>query len=317
MMKKVRIVLTALILALVLGACAKGENGAGGGTAGKSEGKQKTVAILTPYLSSVTTNEMVEKLKKGIADKSWKANVVDTKGDFGQLASRMEDLVSSKVDAIVLVSTDPNQLKAQIKRAADAKIPVFGSDSGYIEGMAMNATSDNKTMAKAMTDYLFTQMGNKGTLVVLTHRPHPGVLARTQQLDEMLKQNPNIKVVTEQQVQVPGPIENARKQMESLLLANKDENSITAVWAGWDEAAIGAAQAIEAAGRKNIIVTGIDGTSQAVDMIQKGSPIVATIKQNFAGMADIVIEQLDNVFQGKPVKDKEMYAPASLITKGK
>ncbi|PYI56507.1 sugar ABC transporter substrate-binding protein [Paenibacillus flagellatus] len=316
-MKTIRLVLAALVLVLVLGACSKGENASGGTAGSKSEGKQKTIAILTPYLSSVTTNEMVEKLKKGFEDKKWKANVVDTKGDTNQLASRMEDLVTQKVDAIVLVSTDPNQLKVQIKRAADAKIPVFGCDAGYIEGMTMNATSDNKAMSKAITDYLITAMGGKGNLVVLTHRPHPGVLARTQQLDDMLKQNPNIKVVTEQQVQVPGPIENARKQMESLLLANKDEGSITAVWAGWDEAAIGATQAIEAAGRKNIIVTGIDGTSQAVDLIQKGSPFAATIKQNFSGMADIVIEQLDNVFQGKPVKDKEMYAPASLITKSK
>ncbi|MDF2658023.1 MAG: periplasmic binding protein [Paenibacillus sp.] len=316
-MKKVRLVMAAIILTLILGACSKGGSETGGESGAKPEGKQKTVAILTPYLSSVTTNEMVEKLKKGMTEKNWKANVVDTKGDMGQLASRMEDLITSKVDAFVIVSTDPNQLKAQIKKAADAKIPVFGSDSGYIEGMTMNATSDNKAMAKAITEHLFAQMGNKGNLVVLTHRPHPGVLARTQLLDEMLKQNPNIKVITEQQVQVPGPIENARKQMESLLLANKDEGSITAVWTGWDEAAIGAAQAIEAAGRKNIIVTGIDGTSQAIDMIQKGSPIVATIKQNFSGMADIVVEQIGNVFSGQPVKDKEMYAPASLITKGK
>jgi ribose transport system substrate-binding protein len=304
-MKKGILFLTALLLVIGLTAC-------GGSSKGNNA---KTVSILTPYLSSVTTNEMVESLKKQISDKGWKANVVDTKNDIGQLASRMEDVISSKTDAIVLVSTDPNQLKSQIQLAKEKNIPVFGCDSGYIEGMVMNATSDNKAMSKLITEQLFKMIGNKGKLVILTYRPHPGVLARTVQLDEMLKDNPDISKVTEQQVVVPGPIENSRKQMESLLLSNKAEGAITAVWAGWDEPAIGAAQAIEAAGRTDIIVTGIDGNSQAVEMIKKGSPLVATVKQNFTGMTEIVVKQMDLVFQGKAAEGTEMYAPASLITK--
>lgn len=311
-MKKVVSLLIMLVLVFSLTGCSGAKTAATGGESAKVS---KNVAILTPYLASVTTNEMVESLKKQAADRSWKANVVNTKGDFGQLASRMEDLISTKVDAIVLVSTDPNQVKTQIKKAQEKGIPVFGCDSGYIEGMTMNATSDNQAMSQMITEYLFKTLNNKGNLVVLTYRPHPGVLKRTQQLDELLKKNTEIKTITEQQVQVPGPIENSRKQMESLLLANKAEGSITAVWAGWDEPAIGAAQAIEAAGRKNIVVVGIDGTSQAIEMIKKGSPLIATVKQNFPGMAEIVAKQMDLVFQGKKVEGTELYAPATLITK--
>jgi len=310
--KKVFVLITALVLLFSVTGCGKSPAQGGAADSGK---KEKSVSILTPFLSSVTTNEMVENLKKLAADRGWKANVVDTKGDVGQLASRMEDVIASKTDAIVLVSTDPNQVKTQIAKAKSKNIPVFGCDSGYIDGMAMNATSDNAEMSKLISDYLFKTIGSKGNIVVLTYRAHPGVLKRSETLDTLLKQNTGVKVITEQQVQVPGPIESARKQTESILLANKDENAITAVWAGWDEPAIGAAQAIEAAGRKNIIVTGIDGNSQAVDMIKKGSPLVATVKQNFSGMAEIVAKQMDRVFGGQQVEQTEMYAPASLITK--
>jgi ribose transport system substrate-binding protein len=303
-MKKVFVILIALSLMLGLTAC--------GGT---DKGTKK-VAIMTPYLSSVTTNQMVDLLKKQATAKGWEPTVVDTKGDVGQLVSRMEDVIARNVDAIVLVSTDPNQVKAQIQSAKAKNIPVFGCDAGYIEGMAMNATSDNKAMSKMITEYLFQQLGDQPiNLVVLTHRPHPGVLKRTQQFDELRKQNPNIKKVIEQHVDVPGPIENARKQMENILLANKKEGSITAVWAGWDEPAIGATQALQAVGRKDVIVTGIDGNSQAVDLIKQGSPLVATVKQNFTGMAEIVIKQLELVFQDKNVEGTELYAPATLITK--
>lgn len=145
--KKVLTVVLALMLMLSLAAC--------GNTSTPSqkesstpEKEAKKVSILTPYLSSVTTNQMVESLKSGLESKGITVTVVDTKGDFAQLASRIEDVVSTKADAMVLVSTDPNQVKTQLQAAFDANIPVFGCDSGYIDGMMVNATSDNYTMEK-------------------------------------------------------------------------------------------------------------------------------------------------------------------------
>lgn len=297
------------MLLVVVSACSSGDKEADGDAADKKE-----ITVMTPYLSSVTTKQMVDEIEANAEDKGWKANVVDTEGDAGELASRMEDVILAGTDAVVLVSTDPNQVETQIQQADEADIPVFGSDSGYIDGMTLNATSDNVEMSKMMTEYLFEQMGGKGNLIVLTHRPHPGVLKRTEMLDEILADYPDINVMTEQEVEVPGPIESARQQMENLLLANKADDAITAVWAGWDEPAIGAAQAIEAEGREGIIVTGIDGNSQALEMIEEGSAIQATVEQNFTGMADIVIEQMEKVFNGEEPDDTELYAPAELIT---
>lgn len=283
---------------------------------GSSEGGQtdeKSVAILTPYLSSVTTNSMVEELEAQAENQGWDTNVIDTKGDIGQLSSRMDDVITKGVDAMVVVSINPSQVKQKIQKAADEGISVFGCDSGYIEGMVMNATSDNEKMSEMITGHLFEQMGENSNLVVLTHRPHPGVSKRTDVLDQKLESS-SVNVVAEQHVEVPGPINSAKTQMENLLLSNQEEGSITAVWAGWDEPAIGAAQAIQSAERENIVVTGIDGTSQALNMIADGSPLVATVKQNFTGMAEIVSEQMANVFAGDDVESEEMYAPATLIT---
>lgn len=305
-MKRKSLLLLALVMmvSLILAGCG-----------GKDGDGAKTVSILTPYQSSVTTNQMIEVLKSKAEEKGWKTEVIDTKGDIGQMASRMEDVITRKTDAIVIVSTDPNQLEAQIALAAENGIPVFGCDSGYIEGMAMNATSDNAEMARMMTEYLFEQIGGEGSVLAMTHRPHPGVLKRSVQLDEMLADYPGITIINELHVDVPGPIENARQQMESVLLANKEPGSIKAVWAAWDEPAIGAAQAIENAGRDEIVVAGIDGNSQAVEMIKEGSAIVATVEQNFSGMAEIVISQIEKVFGGSQADATEMYAPAKLITK--
>lgn len=158
-------------------------------------------------------------------------------------------------------------------------------------------------------------MGKKGTVIALTHRPHPGVVKRCEAFDKLIKDYPDIKLITEQHVEVPGPIENSRKIMENLLLANAAKDSITAVWAAWDEPAIGATQALEAAGRNEVIVTGVDGNSQAVEMINQGTNLKATLAQNFEGMAKIVVDDIAKMFSGEQIEKGEKYAPATLIKK--
>ncbi len=278
--------------------------------------ENKTIAMLTPYLASVTTNQMIKAFEKEAKTKGWEVVTVDTKGDFGALASRMEDMIARKVDAIVLGSADPNQLKDQIQKANEVGIPVLGADAGWIPGVTCNVTSDNYVMSAMMTTFLFNAIDRKGNIVVFTHRPHHGVRKRTLVLEAILNENPDIKVITEHHVQVPGPIEDARKAMESILIANPQPGSIQAVWAGWDEPAIGATQAIMAAGRQNeIVVAGVDGTSQAIELIKKGTPFIATVSQDFEGMMVILVEQLERIFNGKRPISIEVYTPSKLIYK--
>ncbi len=277
--------------------------------------KGKNVTILTPYMSSVTTNQMAEYLKTNLEKEEVNVTVVDTKGDMAQFASRIEDTVAAKVDAMVIISVDPNQAATQLATAFEAGIPVFGIDSGFIDGMMVNATSDNYAMGELITTYLFDDlMKGEGSIVMLTHRPHPGVVKRCEAADDMLKNYEKIKLITEQHVDVPNPIENARKIVENLLLSNSEKGSITAIWAAWDEPAIGATQACQDAGRDEITIIGVDGNSQAVEMIQEGTNLKATVAQDFEGMAAIVSEEIIKMFNGEEIEPGEKYAPGKLIT---
>jgi len=293
----------------VLAAC-----GSGTGGQGQSE-EDFSVALLTPYMSSVTTNQMVAYMTEGFSEKGVNVTTIDTQGDFSELASRIEDMISASVDAIVLVSVDPNQVATQIESAFDAGIPVFGCDSGFIDGMVMNATSDNYAMGEQITRYLFeTLMGGEGTVIALTHRPHPGVVKRSEAFDDLLNEFTGISLITEQHVDVPNPIENARQTVENLLLSNPESGSVTAIWAAWDEPAIGATQALQDAGRSEVVVTGVDGNSQAVSLVEEGSNLKATLEQNFEGMAALVVQDTMDYLNGNSVAPGDKYAPAKLIT---
>ncbi|MFA6688793.1 MAG: sugar ABC transporter substrate-binding protein [Sphaerochaetaceae bacterium] len=303
--------LTTIIFLLCLGLTALWA----GGTKETADDSVRNVTVLTPYLSSVTTKDMVDSLRTKLQKQGINVTVIDTANDFSALASRIEDTVSAKPDAMILVSADPNLVAAQLQGAFDAGIPVLGCDSGFIDGMLVNATSDNYAMGVLIVRYLFDElMGGKGTVIALTHRPHPGVVKRCIAFDDIIKEYPDITLITEQHVNVPNPIENARQTVENLALANPAKGSVTAIWCAWDEPAIGATQALMDAGRDEVIVTGVDGNSQAIALIEQGTNLKATVAQNFEGMTDLVVQTLDSLFVGEAVQPGELYAPAVLIT---
>ncbi len=308
-MKKIVVLMLTVVMVMSMAACGSKEEE-------KATINGKDISIMTPYLGSVTTNQMVEALQKGLEEEGAKVNVINTNNDFSALASRIEDVVASGTDAIVLVSADPTQLENQLKEAFDAGIPVYGCDSGFIDGMQVNATSDNYQMGELIIRYLFDDlMGKKGTVIALTHRAHPGVAKRCNAFDDLLEEYPDITLITEQHVPAEQPINDAQDIVENLLLANAEKGSITAIWSAWDEPAIGATQALVEAGREEVLVTGVDGNEQAVTLIKDGTNLKATVAQNFEGMTEIVIDEMVKYFKGETVETGEMYAPATLITK--
>ena len=318
-MKKFLSLFVAIALLLTLAACGgnteETTSSADETAAAETSFSGKQVSIMTPYLSSVTTNQMVNDLEAKLKAEGAEVTVIDTANDFSALASRIEDVTASGTDAIVLVSADPGQLENQLNEAFDAGVAVFGVDSGYIEGMQVNATSDNHQMGELIAGYLFDDlMGGKGTVVALSHRPHPGVVKRSEAFDELLTTHPDISLITEQHVPAEQPINDAQDIVQNLLVSNPERDSITAIFCGWDEPAIGATQACQEAGRDEILVVGVDGNEQAVSLIQEGTNLKATVAQNFTGMVDIVVEQMGKLFAGEAIDQGEMYAEATLIT---
>jgi len=285
----------------------------GAGPAALAAGER--VAVLTPYLSAVATAEMVNTFRREAEARQWSVDVVDTAGDFGALASRVEDVTAAKAAAVVLVSIDPAQIQDQVDRAAAAGIPVLTIDGAKNPSVALNGTSDNYVLGETMTRHLFEAIGREGGIVRLYHSAHPGVRQREIALDDALKATPAVAEVASHYVQVPEQVEDSRAAVDAILLAHPGEGAIDAIWAAWDEPGIGAELAVTAAGRKGIVIAGIDGNPQAVELIKGCTPFIATVRQGFPEMARIAAGQLEKVFAGGKPDSPEMFAPVELITR--
>ena len=258
----------------------------------------------------------LEGFKAEANKQGWDLNVIDTKGDVAEVISRIEDAVNQKVDAIV-INVDPSQITAGLEVAAEANIPVIGMDSGADPLLVTNITSNGYAMAAETSVYVANRIGGKGNVVMFVFDAFPPVQIRGVVADAVFANFPDINVMDRITPDVQdGGIADSRSRMEALLAANPEKGSIAAVWAAWDQPAIGAMQAIEAAGRNNegIVIVGIDANPQARDAIKEGGNFEASLAQDFVGIGSATADAVGRAMAGQEIKAKVIYVPTVLIT---
>lgn len=274
------------------------------------------VAVITPYLAQPGTQFYVDGFEARAKQLGWTVNVIDTAGDVAAVISRIEDVATQGVDAIV-INVDPAQIGAGLRTAADAGIPVVGMDAGSDPLVAANVTSNGYAMASETAVYLANRIGGEGKVVMFTFDPFPPVQVRGVIADAVFGNFPDIEVIDRITPDVSdGGIADSRAQMEALLAANPEPGSVSAVWAAWDQPALGALQAIEAAGRadEGIVITGIDANPQAREAIAAGGNFEASVAQDFDGIGRTAADTVARLIKGETLVQRVIYVPTTLVT---
>ncbi|WP_207633166.1 substrate-binding domain-containing protein [Devosia aurantiaca] len=277
---------------------------------------QSKVAIVTPYMAQPGTQFYVEAFQAVAADQDWDVNVIDTAGDVAAVISRMEDLVNQNVDAIV-INVDPTQVTAGLQAAQDAGIPVFGMDAGADPLLVTNVTSNGYAMAAETSTYVADRIKGEGNVVMFVFEAFPPVQVRGVVADAVFGNYPDINVLDRVTPDVAdGGIADSRAKMEAILAANPEPGSIKAVWAAWDQPALGALQAIEDAGRsgEGIVITGIDANPQAREAIAAGGNFEASVAQDFSGIGAATADAVARILAGEEILQSVTYVPTRLIT---
>ncbi|MBL8163571.1 MAG: substrate-binding domain-containing protein [Anaerolineae bacterium] len=273
------------------------------------------VAVLTPYLAQPGTQFMVEAFQAAAEAKGWTVNVIDTAGDTQALNSRVQDVVNLGVDAIV-INVDPSLVPA-LAEANAAGIPVFGMDAGSTPEVLVNVTSNGYGMAAETATYIVDRLNGVGNVVIFEFPPYPPVQKRGVIADAIFGNTPDIQIIDRVVPDVTdGGIADSRAKMEAILAANPEPGSINAVWAAWDQPALGALQAIEAAGREGegIVIVGIDANPQALEAIARGSNFEASVSQDLNGIGSMVADLIERHLAGETLTQRTVYIPTKLVT---
>ena len=281
-----------------------------------SSGWAETVAVITPYLAQPGTQMAIEGFEASASERGWEVNVIDTAGDVAAVISRIEDSITQNVDAIV-IAVDPAQVNAGLLSAKDADIPVVGLDAGTDPLLVANVTSNGYAMAAETSVYIANRIEGAGKVVMFVFDAFPPVQIRGVVADAIFGNFPDIEVLDRVTPDVSdGGIADSRAKMEAILAANPEPGSIAAVWAAWDQPALGALQAIEGAGRagEGIVITGIDANPQARDAIALAGNFEASIAQDFGAMGAAAADVVAGAISGLEQRARVIYVPTKMVT---
>lgn len=196
-------------------------------------------------------------------------------------ADNHDILLNSGVDAVISILGD-GAVEPKFEALKNAGIPVFTVDHPSPHAVN-NTTSDNYYMGTTIGRYMADAIGGEGKVAVFNAFENAlricGIRAGLWKY--VLQDYPGIEIIQpELAEEFANAPEDARKKTLDLL-SQYPEGTLDAIHVGcWDQPAIGVVQALEEAGRTDVIVTALDGGPDTLEiMAEDGSPFVANVAQ--------------------------------------
>lgn len=230
--------------------------------------------------------------------------------------------IAQKVDVIAFAPVVTTGWDTVLKEAKTAKIPVILTDR--------NIDTKDPSLYVTMIGSDFTEEGQKAAQWLLDNYKKPGdvnivelqgtvgsapAIDRKKGFEEVIKKDPRFKITRSQ----TGDFTRAKGKevMEAFL---KTDKNIQVLYAHNDDMAIGAIQAIEAAGLKpgqDIIIVSIDAVKGAFEAMMAGKLNVTVECNPQLGpqLMTVVKEVLEGKEQPKWVKTKESVFPMETAAK--
>jgi inositol transport system substrate-binding protein len=239
----------------------------------------------------------------------------DAQNDVARQQDNVNAMISRGVKAIVIIPVDTSAMPPITKAVKEAGIPlVYVNRSPFVgspipEG-AYYIGSDAVISGRLQMEHLGEQLGGKGNVALLLGQlNHEAAQNRAQGSKEIVQEKyPSIKIVTEQTANWMR--NEAVAVVENWLTGFPDLNAIAA---HSGEMAMGAIAAIESVGRKDILVSGMDGLPDHLQAVKDGR-MVSCVYQNAKGQGIGAADYAVRAIKGEKLEPTS-WIPYELITK--
>lgn len=325
-MKKTRKLLSVLLSTLLTGTmllsgCGSTQTSSSGGSSKKvKDNKDITVGLSL----STLTNAFFIGMEKGVKDRTnelgCKLIETNANGDIAKQLSDVEDLITKKVDILIVNALDADAIVPAVKKAKEANIPIIFLDRGAnSEDMTSFLETDNVKMGQMAANLILDALkakGLKGGNVVEIEGLQGTSAARDRGkgFHDIMDKHPEVKIVAKQAGDFNQ--EKSMNVMQNILQANP---KIDAVFGHNDDCTLGAEKAIIGANRMkpvgdkdHIFIVGIDGINQAIQSIKKGN-VDVSISQVPVSMGGEAVDVGLKSIKGEQV-EKHIYTKFYPIT---
>ncbi len=235
--------------------------------------------------------------------------------DVNRQVRLVEQMLSRRVDAIVIAPADSKALVPVCKRAMDAGIVVVNIDNKFDESVLDDkgvhipfVGPDNCKGAGMVGDYLAEHLEAGAPVAIIEGVPTAFNAIQRKKGFEQAMESAGMRIVASQSA--GWEMGKAEKVVSALITEHPE---VRAILCANDSMALGAVSALRAAGRlDNVHVVGFDNISAVQELLKQGD-ILATADQHADQLAVFGIEYaLDMLRTGATPEDKE--TPVDLIT---
>lgn len=288
--QSLRAVLCAVVAVLVLAGCSL--NGpissapSGQPEPGESTGDSGTPAeggLVVGIASREITNDYNRDIVAGAAAafREAGASVTTTNGGGDQTTheNNIRNLINSGINVLFIQLGDPASMAPIVEQAKLQGVAVVTAGIGStIPGVVTDVGADEMLMAEMSARALLGAMDYEGDVYAFWVPGAPLLETRLRVLEAVAVEYPKVTIHRQPSEHSPAKVQS---QMQAVLTANPDKDSIAGVWGAYDQMTSGAVQAIQQADRPEIKVTSIDGDRATFSMLYApNSPFVATVVQN-------------------------------------
>jgi ribose transport system substrate-binding protein len=277
----------------------------------KTEEKPK-IAVVISTLNNPWFVVLAESAAENAKKLGYEAKIFDSQNNPATESDNFENLIASGYDAILFNPTDADGSVANILKAKAANIPVFCMDREVNSDDAATSQilSDNYSGCVEIGIEFVKSLHQKGKYVeIIGLVGDNNTWARSGGFHSVVDKFPNLKMVAQQS----GDFDRnkAMEVLETIMQANPD---IEAVFCGNDAMALGAFQALQAAGKaEKVKIFGFDGASEVVEKI-KERKIVATGMQYPKVMAEYAARYADEYFKGRKIFPQRVPVEVEMVT---
>lgn len=306
-MKKLVSLLLSMLMICSLAGCGIVIDGEGGSTGSKASGASGAIGLSISTQNNPFFVTLAEGAKKAAKQAGVPLTVVDASDDATKQVSDIEDLVSNNVSVLIVNPVDSDAVTGAVEAAIAKGVRVISVDR-VVNGVDIDCqiASDNVAGAELATQYIVDTLGeNVKTAELVGTSGASAAIDRSQGFHNIADKK--LKVVASQTADFDRT--QGMTVMENMLQA---DSSIQAVFAGNDEMALGAVEAISGA-KKDVLVVGFDATDDAIEAIRQGR-MGATIAQQPDLIGSTAVENAIRLTKGESIP-KEIPVEVTLITK--
>lgn len=197
----------------------------------------------------------------------------DPKGDSTAQIQQIRDMIADGIQAIFLCPVDWEKIAPALTELKEADIEIINLDTQVQDREEVDAYvgSDNINAGVICGEKLIEAAPDGGQVVILECTTQNSIIDRINGFEETIA-GKGFEVV--ERSETGGKKDEAKTQTARIL---KEQDHITAVMCGNDQIALGALEAIEEAGRSEMMIYSVDGSPKLKQELAKDGSLVVGI----------------------------------------